>query len=181
MQDQELKNRAQLMKMILAALFLAVAYLLPFVTGQIPRIGKMLCPMHIPVLLCGFLCGWSWGLTVGFAAPLLRSLTLGVPLFFPQAVAMAFELAAYGAVAGFLYQWLGKKGRHLYTSLLIAMVVGRLVWGSAMVICMGLGGAHFGWLAFWSGAVLQAIPGIISQIVLIPILVRACERYFPIE
>jgi thiamine transporter ThiT len=181
MQKQESNSRLQLLRMILAALFLAVAYLLPFVTGQIPRIGKMLCPMHIPVLLCGFLCGWGWGAAIGFIAPLLRSLTLGVPLFFPQAVAMAFELAAYGAVAGFLYRRLGRNVRSLYASLLIAMVIGRLVWGSAMVICMGLGGAHFGWLAFLSGAVLQAIPGIIAQIILIPILVRACERYFPIE
>lgn len=181
MQDQENKSREQLLKLILAAFFLAVAYLLPFVTGQVPRIGKMLCPMHIPVLLCGFLCGWGWGATVGFFAPLLRSLTLGIPVFFPQAVAMAFELAAYGAIAGFLYRHLGRKKRHLYASLLIAMAVGRLVWGSAMVVCMGLEGAHFGWAAFLSGALLQAIPGIIAQIVLIPIIVRACERYFPIE
>lgn len=169
------------MKMILAALFLAVAYLLPFVTGQIPRIGKMFCPMHIPVLLCGFLCGWGWGAAVGFVAPLLRSLTLGVPLFFPQAVAMAFELAAYGAVAGFVYCRMGRKTWHLYATLLIAMVIGRLIWGSTMVICMGLGGAHFGWFAFLSGAVFQAIPGIVSQIILIPLLVRACERFVPME
>ena len=66
-------------KMILAALFLALCYLLPFLTGQIPEIGSMLLPMHLPVLLCGFVCGWPYGLGVGFAAPLLRSVTLGMP------------------------------------------------------------------------------------------------------
>ena len=87
-----------LLKMIQAALFLALAYVMPFLTGQIPEIGSMLCPLHIPVLLCGFICGAPWGLAVGFIAPLLRSLILGMPPFFPKAVCMAFELAAYGFI-----------------------------------------------------------------------------------
>ena len=92
-----MREHGKILKMVLAALFLALAYVLPFLTGQIPEIGSMLCPMHIPVLLCGFICGWQWGGVVGFVAPLFRSLTLGAPLFFPKAVCMAFELAAYGA------------------------------------------------------------------------------------
>ncbi len=73
-------------RLVLSALFLALAFVLPFLTGQVQQIGRMLCPMHIPVLLCGFICGWQWGLAVGVAAPLLRSLTLGMPPFFPTAV-----------------------------------------------------------------------------------------------
>ncbi len=76
-------------KMTYAALYLGIALVLPFITGQIPEIGAMLCPMHIPVLLCGFLCGWPWGLAVGFIAPLLRSVLFGMPVLFPSAVAMA--------------------------------------------------------------------------------------------
>ena len=67
----------KLLNMVTAALFLALTYILPFMTGQIPEIGSMLCPLHIPVLLCGFICGWPWGLAVGFIAPLFRSVTLG--------------------------------------------------------------------------------------------------------
>ena len=83
-------------KLVLSALFLAIALVLPFLTGQIPEIGSMLCPMHIPVLLCGFFCGWQYGLAVGFVAPLLRSFLFGVPYLYPMAVSMAFELAANG-------------------------------------------------------------------------------------
>ncbi len=96
-------------KLVLAALFLALAYLLPFLTGRIPEIGSMLLPMHLPVLICGFVCGWPYGLAVGFVAPLLRSFTLGMPPFFPTAVAMAFELAAYGAITGICYKKLPKE------------------------------------------------------------------------
>lgn len=102
-------NSLQIRKLTYAALFLALAMVLPFLTGQIPQIGKSLCPMHIPALLCGFLCGWPWGLAVGLIAPLLRSVTFGMPAMFPDAVVMAFELAAYGAVAGILYRLLPKR------------------------------------------------------------------------
>ena len=52
-----------LRSLIYAALCLALCLYLPFLTGQIPQIGKALSPMHIPVLLCGFLqkalYGWD--------------------------------------------------------------------------------------------------------------------------
>lgn len=106
-----MKQRRLTLKMIISALMLALAYVLPFLTGQIPEVGSMLCPMHIPVLLCGFICGWPWGLAVGIAAPLFRSLTLGMPPIFPTAVCMAFELAVYGAISGLMHRLLPKKAR----------------------------------------------------------------------
>lgn len=166
-----MKKQNSLLKMILAALFLALSYVMPFLTGQIPEIGAMLCPLHIPVLLCGFFCGWQWGLVVGFIAPLLRSLTLGMPPFFPTAVCMAFELAAYGAIAGLMHKILPRKKPYIYCSLLTAMIIGRLVWGTAMFICLGISGGTFTFAAFLAGAFTNAIPGIIVQIILIPILV----------
>lgn len=166
-----MRKNNSIFKMVLAAMFLALAYVLPFFTGQIPEIGSMLCPMHIPVLLCGFLCGWPWGLAVGFFAPLLRSMILGMPPFFPTAVCMAFELATYGAMSGLLYKVLPKKKGFIYVSLISSMVIGRLVWGVAMLVCTGIKGGSFGTATFIAGAVTNALPGIVLQIVLIPVVV----------
>ena len=96
------KEKMTVRKTVLSALFLAIGLVLPFITMQIPAVGKMLCPMHIPVLLCGYICGWPYGLIVGFVTPLLRGAMFGMPAIFPNAVCMAFELAAYGFVTGIL-------------------------------------------------------------------------------
>ena len=166
----------QIRKMTYAALFLAIAMVLPFITGQIPEIGKSLCPMHIPALLCGFLCGWPWGLAVGFIAPLLRSVIFGMPAMFPGAVAMTFELATYGCLSGLLYKLLPRKKTNIYLILVISMVAGRVVWGIVRLILAGLSGNAFTWALFLSGAITTAIPGIILQLVLIPILVIVLDR-----
>ena len=163
------------LRMIISALMLALAYVFPFLTGQLSEIGAMLCPMHIPVLLCGFICGWRWGLTVGFLAPLLRGLTLGMPPIFPTALCMAFELATYGAVSGIMHRLLPRKRGYLYLSLLISMILGRLVWGFAMFVCLGLSEGTFTLSAFLAGAITNAIPGIIVQIIIVPITVMLTE------
>lgn len=171
-----MKTTNQIKKLTLSAMFLALAFVMPFLTGQIPQIGSMLCPMHIPVLLCGFFCGAPWGLAVGFIAPLLRSFTLGMPPMFPTAFCMAFELAAYGFVAGWLHNKLPKKKVNVYISLLCAMLIGRIVWGAVMFACMGFDVSAFGLQAFMTAAVLNAVPGIVVQIVLIPLLVITLEK-----
>ena len=161
----------------LAAMFVALGVVLPFITGQLKQIGNMLLPMHIPVFLCGLICGWRWGGAVGFILPLLRSCLYGMPHLYPNAVAMAFELATYGLVAGFLYshsRW--QCVIALYRSLLAAMLAGRLVWGVVEVILLGLGGSAFTWSAFIAGAFLNAIPGIILQLILITALMVALHR-----
>ena len=132
--------------------------------------------MHLPVLLCGFLCGWPWGLAVGFIAPLLRSVIFGMPPMIPTALAMAFELATYGALAGFLYRKFPKTIPGIYASLLIAMICGRLVWGVVRLILAGVQGNGFTFAMFLSGAITTAIPGIIAQLVLIPAIVYAMEK-----
>ena len=163
-------------KMTYAALFLAVALVLPFLTGQIPEIGSMLCPMHFPVLLCGFVCGWGWGLAVGFVAPLLRSVLFGMPPMFPGAAAMAFELAVYGAVSGFLRRRLPDRPAYVYAVLILSMIAGRVVWGIVRLLFAGLTGAPFTWALFLAGALTNALPGILLQLILVPVIVLAMER-----
>ena len=163
--------------MTLSAMFLALGLVLPFLTGQIPQIGSMLLPMHIPVMLCGLICGWQYGAVVGFIMPLLRSALFGAPVMFPAATAMAFELMTYGLVAGLMYglsHWQCIVA--LYRSLIVAMLAGRAVWGVVQVIQLGFSGSEFTWAAFMSGAFLNAVPGIVIQLILIPAIMAALNR-----
>ena len=162
--------------LVLAAMFLALGIVLPFFTGQIPQIGSMLLPMHLPILICGLICGWQYGMVVGFVLPLMRMSLFGMPPLL-TAVAMAFELAAYGGIAGFLYhrsRWQCVVA--LYRSLVIAMIGGRIIWGAVRVLMTGVAGEAFTWQMFMAGAFPNAIPGIILQLVLIPALMIALHR-----
>ena len=158
--------------LVLAALFLALAFVLPMITGHVPQVGNMLCPMHFPILLCGFVLGGPWGLAVGFIAPLVRSVLFGMPPMFP----MAFELAAYGLVSGVLWHKVKHTVPMMYASLVTAMVAGRLVWGAVRFVLAGLTGSSFPFSAFLSGALLTAVPGIVAQLVLIPLILIALQK-----
>ena len=159
-------------RMTLSALFLAIGYVLPFLTGQIQTIGNMLLPMHIPVLLCGVVCGWQYGLGVGLILPLTRSLLFGKPILYPTAVSMAFELATYGAVIGLVWLLCKRKGLGaIYTSLVSAMLAGRAVWGIAQCALIGVGENGFTVTAFISGGFVKALPGIIIQLIILPPLI----------
>ena len=166
-------------KLVYSAICLALALVLPFLTAQIPQIGQMLCPMHIPVLLCGFLVGPFWGAVVGLIAPLLRFALFGMPKLFPTGIAMCAELAVYGAVSGLLYARLPRKTVNLYISLVTAMLLGRVAWGAVRLALSGLSGTAFTWAAFMAGAFTTAIPGILLHIVLIPVIVLALQRALP--
>ena len=163
--------------MTLAAMFLAIGLLLPLLTGQIPQIGNMLLPMHIPVFLCGLICGWQYGAVVGLILPLVRYVIFGMPVLFPTGIAMSFELMTYGLVAGLLYglsRW--QCVFSLYRSLLAAMVAGRIVWGIVQMVLLGVSNNGFTWQMFMAGAFLNAIPGIIVQLILIPMIMVALNR-----
>lgn len=162
-------------RLTFSAIFLALALVLPFLTGQIPEIGSMLCPMHLPVLLCGFICGWPWGLAVGFISPLLRCAIFGMPMPI-SAAGMAFEMAAYGAFSGLLYRLLPKRPLTVYITLVASMILGRLVWGVAEIVILGIADKPFTPAIFIAGAFTNAIPGIILQLVLVPIIVMVLER-----
>jgi len=181
-----------------SAISIAIALILPFITGQIPEVGNMLCPMHIPVMLCGFICGPVYGAITGFISPLLRFGIFGIPPIIPKGIAMAFELATYGFICGFMYRKLmyvhrtdpgtdnkGNKGitrvltkskEEALKTLLTAIIAGRMVWGIARYIIAKIFILEFPFSAFIAGAFTTAIPGIILQIILIPLLVRLFEK-----
>lgn len=171
------KYSTKINKLCLSSMFLALGWLMPFLTGQIPEIGSMLAPMHIPALLCGFILGPFYGLGIGFLMPLSRSLIFGTPYLYPMAISMAFELATYGFIAGFLFKVLNNKTTLkatyvIFISLLSAMLLGRVVWGVSRFI-LGLTTQNaFTFNAFLVGAFITAWPGILIQLVLIPCIVR---------
>jgi thiamine transporter ThiT len=169
--------KKHLIKLALTAMFFALGLVLPFLTGQIPQIGSMLLPMHLPVFLCALICGWQYALPMAAALPLLRSLMFGMPPIYPTAVAMAFELATYAFVAGFIYSRFKKQNiLKVYISLIAAMIAGRVVWGVVQLILLGIKGSTFTFPAFLSGAFLNAFPGIILQLVLIPAIMLALDK-----
>lgn len=166
-------KKIQIRKLTMSAMFLALGLILPFFTGQIPQIGSMLLPMHLPVFVCGMVCGGWYGGVIGFIMPILRYMLFGMPPIFPTGLAMSFEMAVYGLVAGHLFQhnrW--KCFKALYRSLVIAMISGRIVWGIVFALFCGMSSQTFTWTMFLAAAFIEAIPGIVLQLILVPILVK---------
>lgn len=164
------RGREELRKLVLSAMLLALGLVLPFLTGQIPQFGKMLLPMHVPVLLCGLVCGWAYGGVVGAILPLLRSFLFIMPSFYPTAIAMSVELCVYGLTVGLFYGLFKKTSPLMvYGAMLPAMLLGRLAWGVAQTLLLSFQDISFSLQAFWAGAFVEALPGILLQLVLIPI------------
>ncbi len=175
------KKLTPIKKLTLSAMFLALGLVLPFLTGQIPEVGSMLLPMHIPVLLCGMIVGGPWGAAVGLICPLLRSLLFSMPPFYPAALSMALELAAYGFFSSIFYQKLMQFGTiGIYGSLLSAMLLGRIVWGITRWTMMAAG-TQFSIALFIEGGFTGAIPGIILQMILIPFVLVTLQKAKLIE
>ena len=169
-------NRNQTKQMILASFFIALGIILPYITGNIAILGNRFLPMHVPVLLCGLICGWKYGFLVGFITPLLRAVLVGMPPLFPIALVMSLELAAYGFFIGLFYKLLPKKFVFLIVSLVLSMLAGRIVWGIAAYLIYPLAGFPFNLEIFIAGALLNAIPGIIFQLIFIPVFLQSLIR-----
>lgn len=154
---------------VLAALFVALCVVLPIAFHAIPNAGAVFLPMHIPVLLCGMVCGWPYGLLCGLMGPALSSLLTSMP---PAAVlpAMMVECAVYGMVSGILLNCVhtGRTTADLYISLIGAMLAGRVVAGIAKALIFSPGITMSVWIA---GSFVTALPGILVQLVVIPLLV----------
>ena len=168
-------NHLQIKKLVISAMMLALCLLLPFLTGQIREIGRMLAPMHLPVLICGFICGPVWGFAVGLVAAPLRSMIFSMPAV-PECFFMAAELAFYGLMSGLLYRIFPKKLPFYYVSLLISMVTGRIIYGITHLFVAGLNGNTYLFETFIGATLLGSIPGIILQLILIPLILAGLKR-----
>jgi len=172
-----MKQSKSYKKLVTAAFFMAIGIILPFFTAQLKAFGASLLPMHLPVMLCGFVCGWKYGLIVGLIMPIFRGAVFGMPVLFPNSLWMAPELATYGFVCGFVY--MHAKGSAIcksYLSLTVAMVAGRAVWGVLKAVILGFSGQSFTMQMFVAGGVLNAVPGIVLQLVIIPPVVTLIEK-----
>lgn len=169
-------NHKKIYRISVSALCMALGLVLPFLTGQIPEIGNMLLPMHLPVFLCGILCGAPYGAVVGFVTPLLRSLLFSRPVLYPNALSMAFELAAYGILIALFAALLRKKTvKTLCLALVGAMLGGRVIWALTRIVFLAVGDMPFSWAIFFTEGFVTAFPGILVQLVMIPALTVAID------
>ena len=164
-------------KVVLTALFIALGLTLPMITANVPMIGNMLLPMPFPIIICGLICGVGYGALAGVITPLLRSFIFGMPPLFPIATAMAFELAAYGAVAGLVYVVIQKSKGSVYPALVISMLSGRAVWGVVTFILFRMMGKTLTLQMFLAGAFTNAVPGIVGQLIIIPVLMYYLAKH----
>ena len=174
--EETIMKSLSVRRLTITAMLMAAGMLLPFLTGQIQHIGNMLLPMHLPVFICGMICGPWWGLVLGALLPLVRSMVFGMPVLLPAALAMAFELATYGFISGLLRRYLPKNLPMLFVSLIAAMILGRVVWGVASIPIYGLASKTFGWQIFVANGFVNAVPGMILQIIAVPAIVTALEK-----
>ncbi len=161
-------------KLVFAAACAALCLVLPMAFHAIPNAGQVILPMHIPVLLCGLVCGWPYGGVCGLVGPLLSSLLTGMP---PAAMlpSMMVECCVYGFTSGLLMKYVrtGKPVADLYISLVSAMVAGRVVAGFAKALIFTPGVAPFAWV---TTSLVTGIPGIVIQLVLMPLVVTALTK-----
>ncbi|NCA92532.1 ECF transporter S component [bacterium] len=155
---------------VLTALFVAIGVLLPIAFHTINMFGIIFLPMHIPVILCGFICGPLLGGVAAIIIPLLSSAITGMPVIYPVAVVMVFELVTYAVVSGTMLRALKKINLifALYLSLFCAMLLGRAVLGAVSFLLYGVLGNGYTFSGFIMSAFVTALPGIIIQLVIIP-------------
>lgn len=160
-------------KLVFTAVCAALCLVLPMAFHSVPNAGSIFLPMHIPVLLCGLVCGWPYGLVCGLIGPAISSLT-GMP---PMAMlpSMMVECAAYGAVTGLMTKFVRTRSAvaDLYISMVSAMLIGRTVAGLAKALVFAPGTPAFAWV---TTSLVTGIPGIVIQLVVMPAVVFALTK-----
>ena len=162
-------------KLVSCALCIALGVLLPIAFHVIPNAGSVFLPMHIPVLICGLFCGAPYGLACGIITPFISSVMTGMPpaMMLPK---MIIELGVYGLVAGLCTQYIPQKNEmtKLYMSLIIAMLAGRIVNGFVSTFILSTQGYTLS--VFMTASFITCLPGIIIQLIVVPILVRILNK-----
>jgi niacin transporter len=162
-------------QLVFTALCIALGVVLPLTLHAVPNAGSVLLPMHIPVLLCGLICGWPYGLACGILTPALSSLLTGMPPA-PYLPSMLLELAAYGLSAALLLRFVrtGNDFRDLCISLVGALIAGRLVMGVLNALIFRAGSYTFqAWIA---ASFVTALPGIIIQLIILPVIIQILKK-----
>ena len=161
-------------KLVFTAVCAALCVVLPIAFHAIPNAGSIFLPMHIPVLLCGLICGWPYGFVTGLLGPLLSSIITGMP---PAAMlpAMMVECGVYGLTAGVMMRFVRTRNAvaDLYISLVSAMVLGRFIAGLVKAFILTPGTAPFAWV---TTSLVTGIPGIVIQLLLMPMVVLALTK-----
>lgn len=182
-----MRRNDMLYRMIVTAALLGIGLVLPFLTGQLQAFGKLLSPLHIPVLICGLTCGWVWGGALGAVLPVLRMALFGMPAA-PMAYPMTFELCAYGVLTGLLYPWLrrevcGRCGAKPLAAILatlgLAMVAGRIVGGAAKALLLMAGaipGAPLTFATFVTAYFVDTAVAAVVHLIVVPAVVLALEK-----
>ena len=159
-------------QLMITALMLGLGLILPSFFHMLGA-GPVMLPMHIPVLICGLMCGAPYGALCGAILPFLSSALTGMPPMFPTALSMALELATYGLVTGLLYR---RWAWNIYAAMLLSMLAGRVVSGLANAVLLGLSGGTYTVQAFLTAAFVTSIPGIVIQLLFVPVIVLALTK-----
>ena len=168
-------NKSNLNSFIFTGLCIAIGFLLVQFCKVIPiaNANAILLPMHISVLICGLVCGARYGMVAGISLPLITFLLTGKPVIYPIGLAMMFELTTYGIIIALMYKATNGK---LIISLVTSLIAGRIVYGIAATILFSFTNIPFGFSMFISTTVAMALPGIIIQLLLIPLLWKALKN-----
>ncbi len=170
-----MKKMSVVKKSIITAVCIALCYVVPLLFHGVQNAGRVFLPMHLPVFLCGLICGWQYGLLCGLAGPALSSLLTSMP---PAAMlpSMMLELAVYGCVSGLMMRFIRTKNTYadLYISLIAALLCGRVVAGLLQALIFSKGA--YSMTAWVSGYVVTSWPGTLIQLVLLPSVVFALMK-----
>lgn len=169
-----MKKKITTRELVLSGLLLASGIILPMIFHMFGMTGPIALPMHIPVLLGGFLLSPVMALLLGIITPVISGLLTGMPVMFPMAIIMAVELGIYGLTASLSTRKLKLSS---IISLIISMIAGRIAAGLTVAVLVQLFGVKMNPFIYLKGAVITGIPGIIIQLIFIPSLIYAIKKF----